>query len=200
VWSIALANDVDDIEVGDAPVRKLSKGAVEDLIGFRFRRIQNEMSRRFKQRIARVDVNPGMFSAMALIQANPGLSQSELAAEIGMDRATVVALLDALEKNGWARRTRDSVDRRRTACRSRRKAAANWCGWSNWRVRTRRQSAARLAPRVSMISASSSTGSMPLSPARRPLRTHRRRRPVADNLSAELQIVLISTKLRTGAR
>jgi DNA-binding MarR family transcriptional regulator len=108
-----LANDVDDIEAGDAPVRKLSKGAVEDLIGFRFRRIQNEMSRRFKQRIARVDVNPGMFSAMALIQANPGLSQSELAAEIGMDRATVVALLDALEKNGWARRTRDSVDRRR---------------------------------------------------------------------------------------
>ena len=113
MWSIALANDVDDIEIGDAPVRKLVKGAVEDLIGFRFRRIQNEMSRRFKQRIARVDVNPGMFSALALIQANPGLSQSELAAEIGMDRATVVALLDALEKNGWARRTRDSVDRRR---------------------------------------------------------------------------------------
>ncbi|MEP7209388.1 MAG: MarR family winged helix-turn-helix transcriptional regulator [Alphaproteobacteria bacterium] len=108
-----MANDVDDMTVGNAPVRKLSKGAVEDLIGFRFRRIQNEMSRRFKQRIARVDVNPGMFSAMALIQANPGLSQSELASEIGMDRATVVALLDALEKNGWARRTRDSVDRRR---------------------------------------------------------------------------------------
>ena len=49
MWSIALANDVDDIEIGDAPVRKLVKGAVENLIGFRFRRIQNEMSRRFKR-------------------------------------------------------------------------------------------------------------------------------------------------------
>lgn len=88
-------------------------GAVEELIGFRFRRIQNEMGRRFKMRISRAEVNPGMFSALALIRANEGLSQSELASEIGMDRATVVALLDALEANGWARRTRDPVDRRR---------------------------------------------------------------------------------------
>lgn len=101
----------DDLEIEAA--RKLSKGAVEEMIGFRFRRIQNEMSRRFKQRIARADVNPGMFSALALIKANAGLSQSELAAEIGMDRATVVALLDSLESNGWARRTRDAGDRRR---------------------------------------------------------------------------------------
>jgi DNA-binding MarR family transcriptional regulator len=105
-----LANEADEITAD--PVR-LSMGAVEEMIGFRFRRIQNEMSRRFKQRISRADVNPGMFSALALIRANEGLSQSELAAEIGMDRATVVALLDALEKNGWARRTRDATDRRR---------------------------------------------------------------------------------------
>jgi DNA-binding MarR family transcriptional regulator len=103
-------NDADDIASAQRP---LSMGAVEELIGFRFRRIQNEMGRRFKSRIARAEINPGMFSALALIRANEGLSQSELAAEIGMDRATVVALLDALEANGWARRTRDPDDRRR---------------------------------------------------------------------------------------
>ncbi len=95
--------------------RKLSRGLVDEMIGFRFRRIQNEMSRRFKQRISRAEINPGMFSGLALIDANPGLSQAELATEIGMDRATIVALLDALEKNGWAKRTRDKADRRRHA-------------------------------------------------------------------------------------
>ena len=107
-----MANDIDDT-TQDTPTRSLSMGAVEALIGFRFRRIQNEMSRRFKQRISRSEVNPGMFSALALIRANPGLSQTDLAAQIGMDRATVVALIDALEANGWAKRTRDPADRRR---------------------------------------------------------------------------------------
>lgn len=110
---MTLAADTEEAEAGEA--RKLSRGLVDDMIGFRFRRIQNEMSRRFKQRISRAEINPGMFSALALIDANPGLSQSELASEIGMDRATIVALLDSLEENGWAKRTRDKTDRRRHA-------------------------------------------------------------------------------------
>jgi DNA-binding MarR family transcriptional regulator len=109
--SKALAGETDELVDGEE--HKLSRGLVEEMIGFRFRRIQNEMSRRFKQRISRAEINPGMFSALALIDANPGLSQSELASEIGMDRATIVALLDALETNGWAKRTRDKDDRRR---------------------------------------------------------------------------------------
>lgn len=101
------------LEAAEGQSRRLTTGMVEGLIGFRFRRIQNEMGRRFKQRISRDEINPGMFSALALIDANPGLSQAELATEIGMDRATIVALIDSLEANGWARRTRDTVDRRR---------------------------------------------------------------------------------------
>lgn len=106
-----MAVDTDDIEAKAA--RKLSRGLVDEMIGFRFRRIQNEIGRRFKQRISRDEVNTGTFSALALIDANPGLSQAELSAEIGMDRATIVALVDALEGNGWAKRTRDKADRRR---------------------------------------------------------------------------------------
>jgi DNA-binding MarR family transcriptional regulator len=109
--SIPLAADTDELTA--KADRKLSRGIVEEMVGFRFRRIQNEIGRRFKQRISRAEVNTGTFSALALIDANPGLSQSELASEIGMDRATIVALLDALETNGWARRTRDKADRRR---------------------------------------------------------------------------------------
>jgi DNA-binding MarR family transcriptional regulator len=88
-------------------------GVLNDVIGFRIRRIQNHLSRAFGERVAQKEVKPGLFSAMALIAANPGLSQTTLSREIGFDKATVVALLDALEKLGWGERRRSAEDRRR---------------------------------------------------------------------------------------
>ncbi|MET0337022.1 MAG: MarR family winged helix-turn-helix transcriptional regulator [Caulobacter sp.] len=54
-----------------------------------------------------------MFSALALIGANPGLSQKTLAREVGFDKATIVAILDNMERQGWTERRRSSTDRRR---------------------------------------------------------------------------------------
>ena len=90
-------------------------GVLNDVIGFRLRRIQNHLSRGFSDRIARKEIKPGAFSAMALISANAGLSQTTLSREIGFDKATVVAILDSLEDLGWAERRRSTEDRRRHA-------------------------------------------------------------------------------------
>lgn len=95
------------------PDAEVDLGVLKDVIGFRIRRIQNHLSRAFADRINRKDVRPGVFSALALIAANPGLSQTTLAREIGFDKATVVALLDSLERLGWAERRRSPDDRRR---------------------------------------------------------------------------------------
>ncbi|HEU4601409.1 MAG TPA: MarR family transcriptional regulator, partial [Steroidobacteraceae bacterium] len=54
-----------------------------------------------------------MFSALALLRANPGIAQVELGNELGIDKASMVALLDRLEEPGWILRTRSSEDRRR---------------------------------------------------------------------------------------
>lgn len=88
-------------------------GVLKDVIGFRIRRIQNHLSRAFIDSVNRKEIRPGVFSALALIAANPGLSQTTLAREIGFDKATVVALLDSLEQLGWAQRKRSTEDRRR---------------------------------------------------------------------------------------
>lgn len=88
-------------------------GVLNEVIGFRIRRIQNHLSRAFGARVGRKEVKPGLFSALALIAANPGLSQTALSREIGFDKATVVALLDALERQGWGERRRAGGDRRR---------------------------------------------------------------------------------------
>jgi len=97
----------------DEPANDVDLGVLNRFIGFRIRRIQNHISRAFNDRIGDKDVRPGVFSALALIAANPGLSQTTLAREIGFDKATVVALLDALEKLAWAERRRSAEDRRR---------------------------------------------------------------------------------------
>lgn len=102
-----------DTSPADPPHSEISLGVLNDVIGFRLRRIQNELSRTFGERVGRKELRPGGFSALALIAANPGLSQTTLSREIGFDKATVVAIIDSLEQLGWAVRQRSSIDRRR---------------------------------------------------------------------------------------
>jgi DNA-binding MarR family transcriptional regulator len=98
-----------------APGRSI--GYLSQLLGFRFRRIQNHLSTGLTQMPAFDGSKPGELSALAVIQANPGLSQIELSSEVGLDKAQMVILIDELERNGWARRTRDPEDRRRNTLR-----------------------------------------------------------------------------------
>lgn len=50
---------------------------------------------------------------MALVDANPGSSQSALAAQAGVTGPSLVGIIDELEKRGLGTRTRSTEDRRR---------------------------------------------------------------------------------------
>jgi DNA-binding MarR family transcriptional regulator len=97
----------------DKPTRGL--GQLSELLGFRFRRIQNHLARGLTQRPQFDAGRPGELSALAILEANPGLSQVELAQEIGLDATMVVVLIDDLEQRGFAQRSRTSADRRRNS-------------------------------------------------------------------------------------
>ena len=56
-----------------------------------------------------------MFSALAVIEANAGISQRDMAAEIGLDKSPAVVLVDELESRGFAVRRPSETDRRRHA-------------------------------------------------------------------------------------
>jgi DNA-binding MarR family transcriptional regulator len=92
---------------------KPSLGVLAPLLGFRMRRIHNHLTRSFSERLGEMALKPGGFSALGLMSANPGMSQKMLSAELGQDKATVVALLDEMEGRGWAERRRAVTDRRR---------------------------------------------------------------------------------------
>lgn len=83
------------------------------LIGFNIRRAQIALWRDFNRQFADGDVRPGVFSAMLLSYANPGIAQIDIANQLGIDKASVVTLIDRLEQSGWVERRRSTEDRRR---------------------------------------------------------------------------------------
>jgi DNA-binding MarR family transcriptional regulator len=93
----------------------ISLGRLGEFIGFRLRRIQNHLSSEFAPESGRSGLRPGEFSALAIISANPGLSQVMLSREVGLDKSATVMVIDDLEKQGLAERRRSPVDRRRHA-------------------------------------------------------------------------------------
>lgn len=93
----------------------LDLGRLGNFIGFRLRRIQNQLSSAFTAASVEHGLRPGEFSALALISANPGLSQGKLAREVGLDKSAAVAVVDDLERLGFAERRPSPGDRRRHA-------------------------------------------------------------------------------------
>lgn len=94
---------------------RVSLGRLADFVGFRLRRVQNQLSRDFAAATAAHGMRSGLFSSLAIISANPGISQSEISAEVGLDKSVTVSIVDELEKAGWAERRRSPRDRRRHA-------------------------------------------------------------------------------------
>jgi DNA-binding MarR family transcriptional regulator len=62
--------------------------------------------------LARIGINGREFGVLTLIDAEGPASQQRLADRIGIDRTTMVGLIDALEEKQLVRRRRDPSDRR----------------------------------------------------------------------------------------
>ena len=87
-------------------------GLLGGLIGYQVRRAQVAVFQHFAEAFAALELTPGQLGALLLIQANPGLSQSALGGALGVDRSTVVPLIDRLEARGLVVRAASPRDRR----------------------------------------------------------------------------------------
>jgi DNA-binding MarR family transcriptional regulator len=90
-------------------------GALGDRLGYFVRRLQVWIFQDLIRRLAHLDLSPAQFSVLVVIGANPGLSQVELAATLGIERARLVRLLHRLETRGLTERRPSSDDGRRHA-------------------------------------------------------------------------------------
>ena len=90
----------------------LAQGLLPGLLGYNLRRAQLAVFQNFQSTIAPFDITPGQFGIMILIDENKGLSQSELGNAMGIDRSTMVAVIDRLENRALVVRAPSSFDRR----------------------------------------------------------------------------------------
>jgi DNA-binding MarR family transcriptional regulator len=95
----------------------LDRGMLTDLLGYHLRRAQVAVFQHFTQSMGTADITPGQFGVLTVISKNPGLSQTQLGNALGIDRSTVVAVIDRLESRGLVMRAPAPSDRRSHALR-----------------------------------------------------------------------------------
>lgn len=98
--------------VRDGRPSGLALGLLPELIGYNLRKAQIAVFQNFQNAVAPYDITPGQFGVLILISENTGLSQSELGTAVGIDRSTMVAVIDRLESRGWVVRAPSPNDRR----------------------------------------------------------------------------------------
>jgi DNA-binding MarR family transcriptional regulator len=92
---------------------KLMFEELDGLLGYRLRRAQGAMHRHYMAAVEDLALTQKQTATLWLIDGNPGVSQVALAAALGMDRATMMSIVDRLEERGSVIRKRSSTDRRR---------------------------------------------------------------------------------------
>ncbi len=90
-----------------------SMGVLDELLNFRLRRIRSCLTEKYRNETVKSGLRAGAFSILALIDANPGISQIDLARFAGYDQTALVGIIDDMESKGWTTRQRDPADRRR---------------------------------------------------------------------------------------
>lgn len=83
------------------------------LLGYRLRRAQGAVHRHYMATVDELKLTQKQTAVMWLVLGNPGVAQGAIGAALGMDRATMMVLVDRLEKRGVLRRSRSSQDARR---------------------------------------------------------------------------------------
>jgi DNA-binding MarR family transcriptional regulator len=108
--------------IDDQPYNTQSRVAGERLpstlehrVTYLLRRVTDAAGRMANAHLVALDVDSRHYTVLAVLAAGGGSSQRTIADTLGLDRATVVALVDTLESQGLARRTRSREDRRANA-------------------------------------------------------------------------------------
>ena len=85
---------------------------VTEFAGQLFFRIWRATHTRTAEVLGSVELTPALFALLNVIAAREGAIQQELGSALGIDRSTMVALIDQLESAGLARRRPSATDRR----------------------------------------------------------------------------------------
>ncbi|MGQ0544835.1 MAG: MarR family winged helix-turn-helix transcriptional regulator [Betaproteobacteria bacterium] len=98
-----------------APIRRvagLDYDVLDELLGYLLRRAQVAMFMSFREATRGVAITPPRFTALVVIGANPGLSQTVLGNVLGIARSGAMLLADRFETQGLVERRHRADDGR----------------------------------------------------------------------------------------
>jgi DNA-binding MarR family transcriptional regulator len=98
--------------VNGSSAHNVDLGVLPSLLGYQLRLAQRAIFADFADTLGEHDVSPGLFGMLVVIEANPGLKQSQLARAAHLDRSSLVPALDKLEARGLVSRRASEHDRR----------------------------------------------------------------------------------------
>lgn len=117
--------------------------ALDDILGFHIRLANGAVYRHFNETFGAIGLTQKQTSVLWLISDKPGTSQADIARLLQIDRATMMAITNALTGRGLLERRASSGDRRcqalyltddgRTALTTARNAIADHEAWLNGR-------------------------------------------------------------------
>ena len=95
-----------------ARVAGLDYGVLDELLGYSLRRAQVRMFIAFHEATRGMNITPPRFTALVVIGANPGISQSTLGKVLGIARSGAMLVTDWFEARGLVERRRRPGDER----------------------------------------------------------------------------------------
>lgn len=87
-------------------------GTLPNHVGYLLRLAQLRVWEDFYGRMGETGVSPALFSALMLVDCNPGIQQSRLGEALGIARSGAMTMTDRLERLGLVERRADPHDRR----------------------------------------------------------------------------------------
>ena len=90
----------------------ISFGPLPGYLGYQIRQAQAAVFRNLMASIADLEVTPGEYSLLTMLDENPGISQVDLVAVYHLDKSTLSLAVGRLVKRGLVRRTRSRDDER----------------------------------------------------------------------------------------
>lgn len=99
-------------------------GSMDGIAGYVMKRAYIVVHAAAQSALSELDLRILSFSVLSMVADNPGITASELAALLQMERSNLVGLIDELEDRGLLSRRRQTSDRRRYALTATEKGVA----------------------------------------------------------------------------
>ena len=107
------SRSVQSVSVAVSTSSALDFAGLDQLLGYRLRRAQGAVHRDYLATLGTLKLTQKQTAVLWLVKGNPGVAQGAIGNALGMDRATMMALVDRLEARGLLRRSRSRIDARR---------------------------------------------------------------------------------------